>query len=402
MVDKEHRADNRWTSLDGSRHENVRTMKITELETPYALVDADRVKVNTSRLRERLTAHGVTLRPHVKTAKSLDVALLSSGGKPGPITVSTLKEAEQFAQHGFTDILYAVGATPNKLQHAIRIRQSGIDLRLVTDNVEAASAIAEASQAAAVSLPTLIESDCDGHRSGVKPDAGETLVAIAQALNAHAPLLAGVMTHAGDSYNCHTIPAIEAMAEQERSGVVRAATTLRNAGFDCAIVSVGSTPTATYGKRFDGITEVRAGVYVFFDLVMAGLSVCKTSDIAFSVVATVIGHQPDRGWVITDAGWMAMSRDRGTAKQEIDQGYGLVCDANGVPLDNLIVSDANQEHGIVSRRDKAPLDPKRFPMGTTLRILPNHACATATQFDEYKVVRSTQTIETVWSRFRGW
>ncbi|MGL4231253.1 MAG: alanine racemase [Casimicrobium sp.] len=377
-------------------------MQIADLETPYALVDADIVKANTSRMREHLSAHGVALRPHVKTAKSLDVALLACGGKPGPITVSTLKEAEQFAQYGFNDILYAVGMTPNKLQHAIRIRQSGVDLKIVTDNVEAAAAISTACKTSNVSLPTLIEIDCDGHRSGVKPESSKDLVAIAAALNTDSSLLAGVMTHAGSSYNCHTIEAIEAMAEQERSGIVQAATTLRDAGFDCAIVSLGSTPTATYGKRFDNITEVRAGVYVFFDLVMAGLNVCQNADIALSVVATVIGHQLDRGWIITDAGWMAMSRDRGTAKQKLDQGYGLVCDANGRPLDDLIVSDANQEHGIVSHRDGKALDSTRFPIGTVLRILPNHACATAAQYDEYKIVRSNQTVDTTWPRFRGW
>jgi D-serine deaminase-like pyridoxal phosphate-dependent protein len=377
-------------------------MNITELETPYALVDADLVEANTRRMRERLTQFGVLLRPHVKTAKSLDVALLSCGGQPGPITVSTLKEAEQFAQAGFNDILYAVGATPNKLQHAIRIRQSGIDLKLITDNVEGAAAIADASRAANVALPTLIEIDCDGHRSGVKPDGSERLTAIASTLNSYAPLFAGVMTHAGDSYNCRTIAAIEAMAEQERSGIVKAANTLRAAGFDCNIVSLGSTPTATYGRHFEGITEVRAGVYVFQDLVMAGLSVCNVSDIAFSVVATVIGHQSDRGWIIVDAGWMAMSRDRGTAKQNVDQGYGLVCNASGNPIGDLIVSDANQEHGIVSRRGGGAIDQRDFPVGMTLRVLPNHACATAAQFDGYQLVRGSSTIVGEWPRFRGW
>ncbi len=377
-------------------------MQIAEIETPYALVDANIVKANTSRMRERLSAHDVALRPHVKTAKSLDVALLACGGTPGPITVSTLKEAEQFAQHGFTDILYAVGMSPSKLPHAMRIKQSGVDLKLVTDNIDAAIAIARVCKESGVALPTLIEIDCDGHRSGVKPESSSELLAVAAALNVDSPLLAGVMTHAGASYNCRTVAAIEAMAEQERVGIVRAATTLRDAQLDCAIVSLGSTPTATYGKRFDGVTEVRAGVYVFFDLVMAGLSVCQPSDIALSVVASVIGHQADRGWVITDAGWMAMSRDRGTAKQTIDQGYGLVCDINGWPLDDLIVSDANQEHGIVSHRDGRALDPKRFPIGTTLRILPNHACATAAQYDEYKIVRANQTIDSAWSRVRGW
>jgi D-serine deaminase-like pyridoxal phosphate-dependent protein len=377
-------------------------MQIAEVETPYALVDADIVAANTSRMLDRLNACGVALRPHVKTAKSLEVALLACGGQPGPITVSTLKEAEQFAQHGFTDILYAVAMSPNKLQHAIRMRQSGIDLKVVTDNIDAAIAVASASRVSGVALPTLIEIDCDGHRSGVKPESHDELVAIATALNIDSPLLTGVMTHAGASYNCRSVAAIEAMAEQERSGIVRAATALRSAEFECPIVSLGSTPTASFGIGFDGVTEVRAGVYVFFDLVMAGLSVCNTSDIALSVVATVIGHQADRGWIITDAGWMAMSRDRGTAKQTVDQGYGVVCDVNGLPLDDLIVSDANQEHGIISRRDGGLVDPKLFPIGTILRILPNHACATAAQFDDYKIVRRSPTIDSVWPRFRGW
>jgi D-serine deaminase-like pyridoxal phosphate-dependent protein len=382
--------------------------KLTELETPFAVVDADIVAANTTRMRSRLMAHDVALRPHVKTAKSLQVALLAGGGEIGPITVSTLKEAEQFAQHGFTDIMYAVGITPNKLDHAVRLVKSGVQLKLITDNVASAAAVSHASAVANVSLPTLIEIDCDGHRSGVKPDQVDELIAIATALNTdaskrtNAHLFAGVMTHAGSSYHCQSIAEIEAMAEQERSRIVQAVTTLSAAGFASEIVSIGSTPTATYGKRFDGITEVRAGVYVFLDLVMAGLDVCKTTDIALSVVATVIGHQADRGWIITDAGWMAMSRDRGTAKQRIDHGYGAVCSAAGTLIDALVVSDANQEHGIISNRDGSALDIAHYPVGTTLRILPNHACATAAQYDEYKVVRTSTHVNETWSRFRGW
>ena len=99
---------------------------------------------------------------------------------------------------------------------------------------------------------------------------------------------------------------------------MRAAERLRAAGLPCPEVSVGSTPTALSAERLDGVTEVRAGVYVFFDLVMANIGVCAPQDIALSVLATVIGHQPDKGWAIIDAGWMAMSRDRGTQAQKID------------------------------------------------------------------------------------
>jgi D-serine deaminase-like pyridoxal phosphate-dependent protein len=167
------------------------------------------------------------------------------------------------------------------------------------------------------------------------------------------------------------------------------------------VVSVGSTPTATFAESFRGVSEVRTGVYVFHDLVMAGLGVCALDDIALSVLGSVIGHQRDKGWVITDAGWMSLSRDRGTSQQRVDQGYGVVCAADGVPIEDLIVIEANQEHGIVARRGGGPLDFARFPIGSHLRVLPNHACATAAQHGEYRVLRNN-TLSGSWERFSGW
>ncbi len=120
-------------------------------------------------------------------------------------------------------------------------------------------------------------------------------------------------------------------------------------------------------------------MYVFFDLVMAGLGVCVPDDIALSVLTTVIGHQREKGWTIVDAGWMALSRDRGTSSQAVDQGYGLVCDVGGRVLADFIVSGANQEHGIISHRSGDAARMLDVPVGTLLRILPNHACATAAQ-----------------------
>jgi D-serine deaminase-like pyridoxal phosphate-dependent protein len=168
------------------------------------------------------------------------------------------------------------------------------------------------------------------------------------------------------------------------------------------VVSVGSTPTALFAANLDGVTELRVGVYVFHDLVMAGLGVCAVEDIAIGVLTSVIGHQPARGQLIVDAGWMALSRDRGTQAQAVDQGYGLVADAAGVSLGDLVVTAANQEHGIVARRDGGPLDVARFPIGTLLRVLPNHACATAAQHGAYQVVDGSDAVQAVWPRFGGW
>jgi D-serine deaminase-like pyridoxal phosphate-dependent protein len=118
------------------------------------------------------------------------------------------------------------------------------------------------------------------------------------------------------------------------------------------------------------------------------------------VLATVIGRRADKGWILIDAGWMALSRDRGTARQRVDQGYGVVCDLDGRPIPELIVSEANQEHGIVARRDGGA--PPELGVGTRLRILPNHACATGAQHERYHVVDGGRDVAAVWQRFSGW
>ena len=210
------------------------------------------------------------------------------------------------------------------------------------------------------------------------------------------------MAHAGESYGVRGKAAHAAFAEQERSATVRAAEALRNACLPCPVVSVGSTPTAHAARDLSGVTELRAGVYMFFDLVMAGIDVCSVDDIALSVLTTVIGHQQDKGWIMVDAGWMAMSRDRGTATQAVDQAYGVVCDADGQVLQGLILSGANQEHGIVSLRPDAKTALPDLPVGTLLRILPNHACATAAQYDRYTVLAQGGGALKTWQRFGGW
>ena len=375
---------------------------LNTLETPCLVLERGKLERNIARMRGHLAALSVALRPHVKTAKSHAVARLALESQPGGITVSTLKEAEQFFAHGITDILYAVGITPNKLDHVAELRRKGADITVILDNAESARIVAAGGKRLGVRIPALIEIDSDGHRSGVKPEDA-VLLEIGGILEAgEGAQLRGVMTHAGDSYNCDTVDKIRAMAIRERDAVTRCSARLRAAGLPCPVVSVGSTPTATYSQDLTGVTEVRAGVYMFFDLVMAGLGVCQIDDIAVSVLATVIGHQEDKGWIITDAGWMALSRDRGTANQRVDQGYGVVCDVGGAPFDDLLVVSTNQEHGIIGRRAGGAIASADFPIGTMLRILPNHACATAAQHDRYHVVDGDARVSAVWPRFSGW
>ncbi|RDE08114.1 alanine racemase [Pelagibacterium lacus] len=375
--------------------------QLAQLPTPALVLDERRMLANIERLRRRMAGLGVALRPHLKTAKSVEIArrLLADG--TGPATVSTLREAEVFFAAGVRDILYAVGIAPQKLPRVAALRAAGCDLAVILDTPAQADAVVAASRAAGAPIPALIEIDCDGHRGGIAPD-DDLLLDIGRRLHAGAALR-GVLAHAGESYGAVGEAAQAAAAEGERAAAAGAAGRLRAAGLPCPVVSVGSTPTAHAARNLDGVTEVRAGVHTFFDLVMAGIGVCGLEDIALSVLTTVIGHQPARGWILVDAGWMAMSSDRGTASQAVDQGYGLVCDVDGRVFPDLILVSANQEHGLIALRPGSDAALPDLAVGTQLRILPNHACATASQFDHYDVIPAGEGLPLArWDRFGGW
>jgi D-serine deaminase-like pyridoxal phosphate-dependent protein len=369
---------------------------VDALPTPSLLLDRTKLERNAARMRERAKALGISLRPHLKTAKSVDAARFVLGGASGPATVSTLKEAEMFGKAGITDLLYAVSIAPQKLPKVSELRQGGIDLKIILDSLEAARLVVAHARLHGGDIAAMVEVDVDGHRSGVRWDDQETLIGIARLLAKDAKFQ-GILCHAGDSYHLHDPAALEEAASLERSRIAAAAKALRDAGIACPVVSVGSTPTALSSRSYEGVTELRAGVYMFFDLVQVGIGVCSVDDIALSVLATVIGHRKDKNWIITDAGWMALSSDPGQGEH-----YGLVCDAQGRPYPDLVVLGTNQEHGIVGIRPGASAALPALPIGTRLRILPNHACATAAQHDEYHLLDGENHVAGTWPRFRGW
>lgn len=376
-------------------------MDLLALETPCLILDRGKMKKNIARLHQRMADLGVHLRPHGKTAKNIDAIKMAVAGQPGGITVSTVKEAEYYFSCGIVDIVYAVGIAPVKLDRIAGLIKKGAGITLVLDSPEQVRFVAAKAREYKLDIPVLIELDCDGHRAGVRPE-DRLLLEIGHRIDREKGVrLGGVLTHAGAAYACRTVDEIRALAETERAVAVRGAEILRQNGLACPMVSVGSTPTAHFAENLAGVTEVRAGVFLLNDLVMVGLGVCDVGDIAVSVLASVIGHQKSKGWTITDGGWTALSSDRGSVFQETDPGYGTVCDVHGEPMADVMVSEMNQEHGIVAGRG-TKLERNLLAMGRVVRILPNHACATGAMHDRYYVVDGTTEIVDVWPRLNGW
>ncbi|MBI2584731.1 MAG: alanine racemase [Rhodospirillales bacterium] len=376
-------------------------MALDDLLTPALVLDAARLHTNARKMRERAEALGVALRPHMKTAKSAEVAKAALAGAKGKglggVTVATLREAEYFLDHGFRDITYAVCIVPKKLALVATLTAQGADLKILTDDAGVASAIAGDGRP----FQVLIEIDCGEHRTGVAPDSPQ-LLEIAEILGRGGNVtVAGVLTHAGHSYACRSPDEMAKVAEDERAAAVAAAARLRDAGFACPTVSVGSTPTARYAKSLEGVTEMRPGVYLLGDLYQAGIGTCAVTDIAASVLASVIAHRRGENALLIDAGGLALSKDRATQALPEDQGYGLVCDMRtGTPFAGVKVTSVHQEHGHVTA--DAPLPFEKLPVGAKVRVLPNHVCMTAAAYDTFHVIDGQGRVTATWDRCHGW
>lgn len=375
---------------------------LRDLPTPALLLDAVAMRRNAQRIGDRVRALGARLRPHVKTHKCIEVAELQVADQPGGITVSTLAEARAFAANGFDDITYAVPVEPGKFGAVAELLRQGVRLAVITDDASIpaalAAALAAANGDAGPPLDTWVKVDCGYHRCGVDP-ATPALPELVQRVGDERHLrFAGILTHAGHSYRARGHDEVAEVARAERDVMRGAAEALRTARLPVPAVSIGSTPTITHVDHLEGVDEVRAGNYVFFDLTQVAIGSCAVADCALSVLASVVHRDRARGQVIIDAGAIALSKDAGAAGADGVTSYGRLLDLHGNDL-GVELGSLSQEHGQARVTDGATLD--RLPVGERVRVLVNHSCLTAAQHAEYLVLDDGLVVDR-WEIHRGW
>lgn len=366
-------------------------MDFKKIKTPSLLLDLARVERNAKRMSEKAHTSGVRLRPHIKTHKCVEVARIQTAGHDGAITVSTLAEARAFAKHGFKDITYAVPIESGKFDDAIEILNSGVKLNLLTDDAETVKAL----DATGAKFDVFLKINCGTNRVGVEPHTEQALT-IPRLISDSANLnFAGILTHAGHSYDVKGRDEILKVAHHERDVMVALSGVLRADGIEVPTVSVGSTPTMSTIDDLTGVDEIRPGNYIFFDNYQATLGSCSFEDTALTVLAAVI-HKDAKKLVI-DAGAIALSKDRGPVGIDPGCGYGRVLDLDGNET-GLRVTGLSQEHGEISASDDW-LD--RFKVGDRVRVLANHSCLTAAQHSHYNVIEGDKIVDR-WEIHRGW
>jgi len=368
------------------------------LKSPSLILDLQRVRTNAKRISDVAMRNHSRLRPHIKTHKCIEIARIQTEGFDGAITVSTLAEARAFSQNGFSDITYAVPIEPGKFDDCVEILRGGVKLNLLTDDAQTAKQLDEAAGRAGVKFDVFIKIDCGTHRVGVEPHTAEAVDIPRQLSDAKNLRFAGILTHAGHSYNASTVEGIREVARHERDVMVELAGRLRDSGIEVPTVSIGSTPTINHIDHLDGIDEVRPGNYIFFDNYQATLGSCAFDDCALTVLAAVVHKDTFRRKLVIDAGGIAMSKDRGPVGLDPACGYGRVLDLEGIDT-GLRLSSLSQEHGEIHAGDNPSFD--RFKIGDRVRVLANHSCMTAAQHSHYNVLENGKIVDR-WEIHRGW
>lgn len=373
---------------------------IAEIPTPALLLDRAVLERNIGTMAARINSLGASLRPHVKTHKCIEIGRLQRDQGARGITVSTLVEARDFADHGFDDITWAFPVITGRLDEVVALARR-ITFRVLVDSRAAVEALEAAARAAGIRIHTWLEGDCGYHRSGVDPDDPAALALARRLADSPHLVFDGVLTHAGHSYAARDDEGRRTVAEQERASMVAFANTLRDAGIETPAVSIGSTPSMIAARSLEGVNEARPGNYVFFDWMQVAAGVCRPRDVAVTVLTSVVSHREALPHCIVDAGALAMSKDAGSAHADLRRGLGpVMCSLTGSDVEpRVTLGHVSQEHGFVE--GPRPGDVAgRFPVGEKLRIMPNHSCLTAAMFDEYWVTEQDQVVDR-WKILRG-
>ena len=355
-------------------------MHVSEIETPALVVALDILARNLDRVAEYSRAHGLRLRPHTKTHKSLRIAGRQLESGAAGLTVAKVSEAEVMigAQPAGMLVAYPV-IGHSKLERLMAVaRRTHVTVAL--DSAFAARQLSEAARAAQVTVGVLAEFDAGLGRVGVAP--GEPLVRLAQSILKLPHLsLEGIAFYPGHIKELDEsgLRALAHLSELLDSILAD----FRAAGIEARIVSGGSTPTLFHSHEIRGLTEIRPGTYVFNDINTVRSGGCALDDCAATILATVVSTARP-GHMIIDGGSKTFSSDRLSASSEVTFGY--VVEAPGARFHKM-----NEEHGFIDLAHAG----REFGIGDRVHVIPNHICVAVNLHDQVYGVRG-ELVEEVW------
>jgi D-serine deaminase-like pyridoxal phosphate-dependent protein len=345
-----------------------------EYGTPAVVIDLDRVERNIARLQAACDAAQVANRPHIKTHKSPLIARMQRDAGARGITCQKLGEAEVMADEGLDDILISYNLLGEEKMQRLGALMRRARITVAADNPVTVAGLPAAAEAAGRDLDVVVECDTGRKRAGVETPA--EAIALARDIAARPGLsFAGFLLYPPET----AIPATQAFLDEAQRG-------LREAGLEARIVSSGGTPNIVNLGRIEGVTEHRAGTYVFNDRMMLACGAAGLDDVALHVVSTVVSRaSPERG--ILDAGSKTLTSDTGGL-----EGHGLILEHPEAKIARFA-----EEHGFL---DLGACN-DRPGVGDVVRIVPNHVCVVVNMVDRLIATRGDDIVGEIPVAARG-
>jgi len=363
----------------------MKTKWIETIETPAVLLDRYKLTANIEKMQDLANAHHVKLRPHIKTHKSIQIANLQIEQGACGITASKVDEALVFLKAGIASITLAQPLlTPSKIDRLFQSAlEAGTEVRMIIDSTEGLDLIGLKAEELSYMPGVFIKIDVGLNRCGLK-EGDERIVRLAETIHNHPSLkFCGLLSHAGHAYAAADGNGAAQIAENERLQLLRIKDVLEKNNIPVSEISVGSTPTVLASERFEGVTEIRPGNYVFLDQNPLRLGLVQPDDVSLTVLATVISKNSD--YFIIDAGSKTLTSDQGAHGIATKPGFGI-----GYPAltydqqeNSLTIAKLSEEHGFIPREG---ID---LPLGSKIRIIPNHSCPVANLAHNYVVINDS-------------
>jgi D-serine deaminase-like pyridoxal phosphate-dependent protein len=342
--------------------------RVEELETPVVTILLDRLEENIRRVQQRVAAHGLANRPHIKTHKVPEIAKMQLAAGASGITCQKLGEVETFVAAGLADdilVTYNI-VGPAKTDRLMALARKVRRLTVVADSAIVIRGLSEAAVSHGTDIRLLVECDTGFGRNGVqRPEDALDLARLAGRLPGL--VFQGLMVFPNTAPNTGTF-------------MRRAVDLFAAAGIPLPIVSGGGTPALRVLGDFPMMTEHRAGTYVYNDVMMVQSGVADWNDCAMHIRATVISR-PTADRAVIDSGSKILTSDQYYVKN-----YGRIVEYPGA-----IIPSLSEEHAIVDLSACA----ERPSVGDVVNVIPNHCCAVSNMVDDVCGVRGGR-VEVVW------
>ena len=371
--------------------------KIEEIGTPALLVDKIAFKNNCERMLIRAKNMGhIKVRGQTKTHKTVQGAVIQTGGAKKCLVTSTLNECEMYADAGFDDILYGYPLLQSHMKRNYALTERLSQYHVMVVNFEGVEILTKIPPPLNKKWSVFLKIDCGYPRAGIPAD-DENCVHIAKALCQHSDkiIFQGLYAHCGTSYAAKSVNGVISARDGAIETLSKLATKLRSSGIPVDNVGTGSTPSFSHDRtEVSQLTEIHPGNYVFYDLQQKLLGSCELKDIAAMVMVRVTAHFPKRNEMLIDGGFLALS----------EQGFTQLGNTFAVIKDNsnLQVYKMTQEVAFVKPKDSRDiLDFSKYPIGSVLYLYQYHNCDTASRFPVYYVHENGVVVDE-WKPTKWW